>query len=134
MQVTNPVSAGAATGHMGPINAAVRGVSEIVALYGVTAGIWNWTHSVVATIVVPVAAMALWGVLRVPDDPGPALVAVPGLVRLAIEIGVFGGGAAGLRVVQGAPVGVVFAAIVSIHDGTTFERLRFVLSSERRHR
>ena len=36
-------------------------------------------------------AATLWGTLRVPGDPGPAPVAVPGAVRLLLELGFFGG-------------------------------------------
>ncbi|HAJ37501.1 MAG TPA: hypothetical protein DCL15_17675 [Chloroflexi bacterium] len=41
-------------------------------------------------VVLPVVAALAWGVLRVPNDPGPAIVAVPGLLRLLIEWAVFG--------------------------------------------
>ncbi len=41
-------------------------------------------------VLLPVAAAIVWGVFRAPNDPGAALVAVPGPLRLLIEWGVFG--------------------------------------------
>jgi hypothetical protein len=77
---------------MGPVNAAVRLPCELAALYGIAAGMWSWTESVLLTIVVTVAAATAWAVFRVPDDPGDPPVAVPGPVRLTIEAAVFAGG------------------------------------------
>lgn len=117
------------TANMHPINAAVRFVCEIVALYGITAGVWSWTGSIAVTIIAPVAAAAVWGVFRVPDDPGPAPVAVPGVVRLAIEFLVFAGGIAGIWAANGRSLAIAFMVVVVIHYVTTPRRLRHVLSS-----
>lgn len=64
-------------------------------------------------VALPVVAALAWGVLRVPNDPGPAIVAVPGLLRLLIEWAVFGI-AIGMLFVAGQPVwaGVFLAAVV----------------------
>lgn len=113
---------------MGPVNATVRFVCELTALYGIGAGVLARTDRLVAAVAVPVIAAAVWGVFRVPDDPGPAPVAVPGPVRLLIEAAVFGGGALGLAEVGGPPAGILFAAIVAVHYATTTSRLRHVLS------
>jgi len=45
---------------------------------------------VAAAIVLPVVAATLWGVFRIPNDPKPAPVAVPGPVRLLLEWALFG--------------------------------------------
>ncbi|MCB9081946.1 MAG: YrdB family protein [Lewinellaceae bacterium] len=79
--------------HNHPLNLALRFGLEITAL--VALGYWTW-HKVdspwrwVATIGIPLIYAALWGVFRVNNDPGPAPVAVPGMVRLALEVLVFG--------------------------------------------
>lgn len=39
---------------------------------------------------VPLVAALLWGTFRVPNDPGPATVAVPGWLRLTLELGILG--------------------------------------------
>jgi hypothetical protein len=85
---------------------------------------------VVLTVLVPFAAMVVWGVFRVPDDPGPAPVAVPGLVRLAIEDVVFMGGAAGLWAAHGPAPALVFAAVVLVHYVTTPRRIRHLLAAK----
>ena len=119
----------ASISHMGPVNAAVRFVCEIGAIYGIAAGVWVWTGSVMATVVAPVVAMVVWGVFRVPGDPGPAPVAVVGLVRLVIEALMFGAGIAGVWAANGRGPAIVFSVIVVLHYATTLPRLRYVLSS-----
>lgn len=119
------------TANMGPVNAAVRFVCEIAAIYGIASGAWAWTGSVPATVLAPVAAMSVWGVFRVPGDPGPAPVAVTGPVRLAIEILVFGAGIAGVWAANGRGPALVFLMVVVLHYATTPRRLRHVLSSHR---
>lgn len=109
---------------MHPVNAGVRFVAELVAWYGVGAGLWSVAP--VVGIVGAAAAVGTWAVFRVPGDPGPAPVAVPGPVRLAIEAVVLGGGAVGLRVAHGWAVGAAFAAVLVAHHATTPRRLRFV--------
>ena len=101
--------------NMGPVNAAVRFVCEIAAVYGIAAGVWTWTDSVVATVVAPVMAMVAWSALRVPGDPGPAPIAVAGFVRLVIEAVVFGVGIAGVWAATGAVPAIVFSVIVVLH-------------------
>lgn len=113
---------------MGPINAAVRLVCELLTVYGIGAGAWVLTDSIVAAVALPVVAATVWGVFRVPDDPGAPPVAVPGPVRLVIEAALFGGGALGLWAALGAPTGLAFALIVVVHYATARERLRYVWS------
>ena len=113
---------------MGPANATLRFVCEVAALYGIGAGAWAWTDSVIATVVLPVVAAIAWGVFRVPDDPKPPPVVVPGVVRLAIEAVVLGGGALGLGAAHGWLVGGIFAVVLAVHYATTPVRLRYVLS------
>lgn len=71
-----------------PVNLALRFVLEMAALAAL--GYWGWTqHSGIArwawTLGLVIGAAALWGTFRVPDDPGSAPVAVPGIVRLLLE-------------------------------------------------
>jgi hypothetical protein len=79
---------------------AVRFLLELLAL--VALGIWG--HQAggggiagwVLAASVPATAATVWGVFRIPNDPKPAPVAVPGPVRLLIEAAFFGGAAAAL--------------------------------------
>lgn len=112
---------------MDPFNAVGRFVLELVALYGIGRGVWEMTENAVAVVVVGVAAAFIWGRFRVPDDPGPAPVAVPGVVRLVIEAFVLVGGGLGLSTAHDTLTVVYFVALVA-HYATTRRRLRHVLS------
>ena len=112
---------------MDPANAAGRFVLELIALYGVGRGVWEASGNLVAVVVVAGLAAFVWGRFRVPDDPGPAPVAVPGVVRLVIEAVILVGGGAGLATAHERFAVVYFIALV-VHYSTTRRRLRHVLS------
>lgn len=81
-----------------PINLAVRFLLEIVML--VALGCWGWhlTGSWIHYVTVtgfPVIAAVLWGVFRIPDDPKPAPVAVPGIIRLLFRMAIIWTGGMG---------------------------------------
>lgn len=75
-----------------PINLGLRFLLELVML-GIVA-CWGYHHfagwpGVAAAIVFPVGAATLWGVFRIPNDPRPAPVAIPGPLRLLLEWALF---------------------------------------------
>jgi hypothetical protein len=113
---------------MGPVNAMVRFVCELVALFGIGVGAWAWTGSVLATVLLPVGGATIWGVFRVPDDPGPPPVEVPGVLRLLIEATVFASGVWGLLAAYGPVPGVAFGFVLIAHYATTPRRLSYVIS------
>lgn len=112
---------------MDPINAVGRFVLELAALYGIGRGVWEASSNVVATVVVAGLAVFVWGRFRVPDDPGPAPVAVPGVVRLVIEALILVGGGVGLATAHSSLAVGYFTALV-VHYATTRRRLAHVLS------
>ncbi len=72
--------------------------------------------------------MALWGTLRVPGDPGDAPVAVPGPVRLTLELAEFGA-AAGLLMAAGRPaLGIGLAVVVVLHYAVSYDRITWLLA------
>lgn len=74
-------------------------------------------------VVLPIAAALVWGVFRVPNDPGAAIVAVPGPLRLLIEWAVFGA-AVGMLFVVGQPVwATVCLAAVAVDYVIMYERV-----------
>ena len=98
-----------------PLNLALRFVLELVALGGLA--LLGWTLGgdgwrLIPAVVLPLVAAAAWGTFRVPNDPGPAPVAVPGPVRLALEVAVFGGGVAGYAVAGHQAVALVVGAVM----------------------
>jgi hypothetical protein len=78
-----------------PINLTVRFLLEIAAL--VSTGLWGWKQSdgwlrFILAIGIPIVLAAIWGTFAVPDDPsrsGSAPIITPGIIRFAIEIGIF---------------------------------------------
>lgn len=73
--------------------------------------------------VIPMVAAVAWGVLRVPNDPGAAIVAVPGLLRLLLEWAIFGL-AIGMLYTAGRPMlAIVFLAAVFIDYAIMRERV-----------
>jgi hypothetical protein len=113
--------------HMDPVNAIGRFVLELVALYGIGRGVWEVSGNLIAVIVVAGLAAFVWGRFRVPDDPGPAPVAVPGVVRLAIEALILIGGGVGLTTAH-ERMAIVYLVALVVHYATTRRRLRHVLS------
>lgn len=113
---------------MGPVNAAVRFVCELVALVGIFGGTWSASGSVVVAAAIVLVAAMVWGVFRVPDDPGPAPFAVPGPLRLVIEAAVFAGGVLGLAVAWGPVPAIPMAVVLLVHYATTPRRLGYVVS------
>lgn len=61
--------------------------------------------------------------MRVPGDPGEAPIAVPGAVRLALEVGFFGA-AVWLLAVCGQPgLAWVLGAVVALHYLLSYDRI-----------
>lgn len=114
--------------HMDPINAAGRFVLELIAAYGIGAGIRRATDSWTAAGAVVLIALVMWARFRVPGDPGPAPRPVPGVVRLAIEAVILGGGGIGLLVAHGATPSSIYFVALGAHYATTPRRIRHLLS------
>lgn len=138
-----------------PLNLTLRFLLELVALgaiayWGWTQndGVWRW----VAVLGLPLIAAALWVTFRVPGDmermaqsfqtstgvlgeafrapaePRKVGVAVPGVVRLAIEA-IFFGGAVWLLALAGQPrPALLFGIIVVLHYAASYDRIRWLLS------
>ncbi len=77
-----------------PVNLLIRFLMEIAAMLIV--GVWGWHETTIVwqqyllAIGLPVIAATIWGVFRIPNDPNPAPVEVPGIVRLGYELFLFG--------------------------------------------
>ena len=116
-------------------NLALRLGLEIAALVGLAAAAWSLISGPLRWLVVvavPVAAAACWGVFNVLDDPsrsGEAPVEVPGWLRLALEILILGGGAAGFAVAGRPGVGLVFAVLIVIQYATSWSRVEWLLQA-----
>lgn len=109
-----------------PVNLALRFALELAALAAMA--YWGWTvHSGVAralwAVGLPLLAAIVWGVFRVPNDPGNAPVAVPGPVRLLIEAAVFGGATWCLYDAGRPALAATFGVVVLLHYIAAYDRV-----------
>lgn len=114
-----------------PLNLALRFLLELAAWSALS--YWGWVEHddamrYVLSIGLPVVAMAVWGVFRVPGDPGEAPIAVPGWVRLIVELATFVA-AVGLLARADRPAwGLTLAGVVMIHYALSYDRIRWLLA------
>jgi hypothetical protein len=101
-----------------PVVLLVRFLLEIAVLFAL--GYWGWAlHTGLArallTVGLPIFAAIVWGVFRTPGYPGNAPVPVPGPLRLALEVLVFGAGVWAFSAADRPTWAWVFATIIVIH-------------------
>lgn len=113
-----------------PINLALRFILELAGLFAMA--YWGWTqHTGILrylwTIGLPVAAAAIWGVFRVPNDPGKATVAIPGWLRLVLEVIYFGLATWAFYTAGQNSWGLIFAVIVIIHYAISYDRILWLI-------
>ena len=108
-----------------PLNLALRFLLELVML----AILADWGYhlfpggkGVAAAMVFPFAAAALWGVFRIPNDPRPAPVAIPGPLRLILEWGLFGWAAWALHDLGHDDWAWVLAGVLVAHYLFSYDR------------
>ena len=109
-----------------PINLVLRFLLELAML--AILAVWGWNQSdswlrFVLAAGVPIAAAALWGVFRFPNDPGPPPVTVPGVVRLAIELFLFGFATWALFDLGAETLGWVFGLVAAGHYLVSYDRV-----------
>lgn len=116
-----------------PANLAIRFLLELSAL--VAMGFWGWQHSdgparYVFALLLPLAAVAVWGIFAVPGDrsrSGKAPVAVSGAVRLGVEAAFFGFAVFALYKLGSKPLSAILAATVAIHYAASYDRIAWLL-------
>jgi Protein of unknown function (DUF2568) len=115
-----------------PINHIVRFLLELFILFAI--GYWAWhTHEGVLryflVVALPLATALAWGIFRVPADHGKGLVAVPGIIRLLLELIVF---AAAWWCLQDAGLpqwALGFLIISLIHYAISYDRIVLLLKN-----
>lgn len=108
-----------------PVNLTVRFLLEIVML--IVLGYWGWHLSgdwvkYMAAAGLPIIAAVLWGVFRIPNDPKPAPIAVPGIVRLLLEWGLFGWAAWAMYDLGNTKFALIMALVVILHYAISYDR------------
>jgi hypothetical protein len=108
------------------VNMALRFLLELAALAAMA--YWGWTMHAGALRVawalgLPLLAAVLWGTFRVPDDPGPAPVAIPGRPRLLLEAAFFGTAVALLAEAGQPAAAAILAALLLVHYVAAYRRV-----------
>jgi hypothetical protein len=119
-----------------PLNSAVRFLLEITAI--VTFGIWGYHQSdtglkFLYAILLPLGFALLWGVFAVKGDPsrsGKTVVQTPGIIRLLLELGLFGAAAWMLLDLNHSLVALIFGLIAVIHYFISFDRIAWLLKQK----
>ena len=116
-----------------PVNLVVRFILELSALIAI--GYWGWTTGdgwlrFGLAIGLPIIAAMLWGTFTVPDDPsrsGKAPVPVPGIVRLALELGLFAFAVWALYDTGLTRLSIILAVVVIIHYIVSYDRIGWLI-------
>lgn len=116
-----------------PANLLLRFVLEIISL--VVVGQWGWQQSTgplryLLAFGLPLIMAALWGIFRDANDPIQAKkppVAVPGRVRLALELVFFGVAVWAAFAGHSAVFGWVFLFVLLLHHFWSFDRVMRML-------
>ena len=117
-----------------PLNLAFRFILELTAL--TSYGLWGWRLSdswirFLFAIGIPLIAGAIWGIFAVPQDPsrsGSAPIPVPGIIRLMIELLIFGLGAWALHDIELITFCWLLAGGVIIHYSISYDRVMWLIS------
>ena len=112
-----------------PINLAVRFILELSAL--LVMGVWGWGQGegwfrFLLALGVPLIAAVVWGTFAVPNDPsrsGAAPVAVPGILRLAIELAFFLFATWALYDLGNTRLSWALGVIVALHYIASYDRM-----------
>ena len=118
------------------LNSAVRLLLEITAI--VTFGIWGYHQSetglrILLAILLPLGFAVLWGVFAVRDDPsrsGKTVIQTPGIIRLLLELGLFGAAAWMLLDLNHSLIALIFGLTVVIHYFVSFDRIAWLLKQK----
>jgi hypothetical protein len=116
-----------------PINLTIRFLLELAALAAL--GYWGWHQSdgaaqYVLALSIPLIAAAAWGSFNVANDPsrsGQAPIPVPGLVRLGLELALFGFATWALFDLDLTHLGWAMAIIVLVHYGVSYDRVQWLI-------
>jgi hypothetical protein len=116
-----------------PINLTIRFLLELVALLAM--GVWGWQQRegwlrLVLAVGIPLTAALLWGIFAVPHDPsrsGKAPIAVPGLIRLAMELALFAFATWTLYAAGAGALSWILGSAVVIHYVLSSDRIRWLI-------
>ncbi|MDF1573987.1 MAG: DUF2568 domain-containing protein [Bacteroidales bacterium] len=114
----------------------VRLQAEAVAL--ATFAFWGYHQSdtnlrIFLAVLLPLLFAILWGVFAVRGDPsrsGKTVVQTPGIVRLLLELGLFGAAIWMMLDLDHSLIALVFGLAVAIHYFISFDRIAWLLKQK----
>ena len=120
-----------------PLNLLMRFLLELAALAAMAvwgwSAAWDWKRIVLAAGI-PVIAAVVWGTFAVPDDPsrsGKAPVPVPGVIRLLVELIIFGLATWMLIDLGYRLPGGIFGFIVLAHYLLSYDRVYWLIKGRK---
>ena len=119
-----------------PLNLALRFLLELIAMGSY--GIWGYHQSgsgprILLAILLPLGFAVLWGVFAVRDDPsrsGKSVIQTPGIIRLLLELGLFGLAAWMMLDLDHSLIALIFGSAVVIHYFLSFDRIAWLLKQK----
>ena len=118
-----------------PLNLTVRFLLELTAL--IATGIWGWKQTdgwirFLLAFGIPIILAAIWGTFAVPNDPsrsGKAPVAVPGIIRLVIELAIFTLAVWTLQDIGFTKLSWILGIIVAVHYIISCDRIMWLIKN-----
>jgi len=119
-----------------PLNLALRFFLELAAL--ASFGIWGYHQSetglrIVMAVLLPAGFAVLWGVFAVKGDPsrsGKTIVQTPGVVRLLLELALFGAATWMMQDLDYPRMGLMFGIVIVLHYVLSFDRIAWLLKQK----
>ena len=118
------------------INLSLRFILELSALFAFA--FWGWKHdeSIIRyplAFGLPILAASIWGIFNVPGDPsrsGKAPVKVPGILRIIIELSIFGLAFLVLLKSGYISLAIIFVSLVILHYIFSIDRIKWLITSK----
>ncbi len=119
-----------------PLNDAVRFLLELSAI--VTFGVWGFHQSdtslkIVLAILMPLGFALLWGVFAVKNDPsrsGKTVVQTPGIIRLVLELALFGAAAWMQLDLDHSLLALILGVAITLHYLVSYDRIAWLLKQK----
>ncbi len=112
------------------INLGVRFLLEISAM--AISVYWGWKTGqggirYVLAFGIPLLIAAVWGTFRIPNDPSHAIVAIPGILRLVIELAVFTFAVWAAYKTGLVTISVIMVLMIAFHYAVSYDRVLWMV-------
>jgi hypothetical protein len=113
-----------------PVNLGLRFLLEIAALISI--GVWGWQKGegwvrFVLAIGIPIIVATLWATFRVPNDPGTAIIAIPGMLRLLFELALFAFASWALYDSKFISLAWILGIVTFLHYISSYDRILWMI-------